>query len=150
MSSPDYMKYWRVIRYWVKAKYGLTETELDVLFFLKTEPYFSKEKFKEFDKVLSWDKNRFDRMLRDGWIVVWRKREGNKKTLYNISHKGKQVVNTVYKKLQGDDISTHNSRIFNANTKFTDNMYRQAIVKMNAELRKDRMSKRQQQRPSQG
>jgi len=149
MSSPDYMKYWRVIRYWVKATYGLTEAELDILFFLKTEPYFNKDKFKEFDKVLSWDKNRFDRMLRDGWIVVWRKRQGNKKTLYNISHKGKHVVNTVYKKLQGDDISMHNSRMFNVNSKFTDNMYRQAIVKMNEELRKDRMSKRQRQRPSQ-
>ena len=47
MSSPDYMKYWRVIRYWVKATYGLTEAELDILFFLKTEPYFNKDKFNK-------------------------------------------------------------------------------------------------------
>jgi hypothetical protein len=146
MSSPDYMKYWRVIRYWVKAMYDLTETELDVLFFLKTEPYFNKDKFKEFDKVLSWDKNRFSKLLRDGWIVVWRKREANKKkALYKLSHKGVHLVNTIYKKLEGQEIAVNNNRIFNANTKYTDTMYRQAIVKMNEELR----AKRQQQRPSQ-
>ena len=137
------MKYWRVIRYWVKAKYGLTESELDILFFLKTESYFDKDRFKDFNKLLSWDRNRFDRMLRDGWIVVWRKRTKKKRTLYVISHKGKHVVNTVYKKLEGDEISTRNSRLFNANLKFSDNMYRQAIIEMNADLRKMRVAKQQ-------
>ena len=27
----NYLKYWRVVRYWIKAKYGLTTGELDML-----------------------------------------------------------------------------------------------------------------------
>ena len=30
----DYMKYWRVIRYFVKRKYGINTEELDMLFFV--------------------------------------------------------------------------------------------------------------------
>jgi len=138
--SEDYMKYWRVIRYWVKAKYGLKESELEILFFLKTEPYFNKDKFGEFNNILSWDRNRFDTMLRDGWIVVWRPRKGNVKALYTISHKGKTVVNTVYKKLSGEELST-SGRMFNVNTIYSDKIYRQMIIKMNAELRKMREQK---------
>ena len=30
----DYLKYWRIIRYWVKATYGLTTPDLEMLLFL--------------------------------------------------------------------------------------------------------------------
>ena len=70
----DCLKYWRVIRYFIKAKYGLTTADLDMLLFLYSEDIFSKEKFEEFDNLLSWDEDRFDRLLRDGWIEVFRRR----------------------------------------------------------------------------
>ena len=75
----DYLKYWRVIKRWVKVKYGLSESELETLLFLYSEQYFGKDKFDEFNQLLSWNKNRFNKLLRDKWIVVWRKREGKKK-----------------------------------------------------------------------
>ena len=49
----DYLKYWRVVKYYVKAKYGLTQAELEMLLFLKSEGYFDKDKFKEFDALIS-------------------------------------------------------------------------------------------------
>ena len=64
-SKSNYLKYWRVIRYFIKHKYGLTQADLDMLLFLYSEDYFSKDKFEEFDELLSWDVNRFDRLLRD-------------------------------------------------------------------------------------
>ena len=64
----DYLKYWRVIRYFIKAKYNLTQGDLDVVLFLNSEGYFDKAKFDEFDELLSWDEGRFKRLLRDGWI----------------------------------------------------------------------------------
>jgi len=33
----DYLKYWRVIRYFVKSKYGVTTSELDMLMFLYSD-----------------------------------------------------------------------------------------------------------------
>ena len=55
----DYLKYWRVVRYFVKAKYGITTAELEMLLFLYSEKYFSKDKFHEFDELISWNVNRF-------------------------------------------------------------------------------------------
>ena len=34
LPDHDFMKYWRVIRYWVKAKYGLGTPDLEMLLFL--------------------------------------------------------------------------------------------------------------------
>ena len=107
MSSYNYLKYWRVIRYWAKAKYGLTTPDLDMLFFLYSEEYFNKTRFKEFEEVMSWDVNRFYSLLKNGWISVWRKRKGNETTLYEVSFKGKMAVNTIYKKLNGEEIGEH-------------------------------------------
>ena len=89
MALDDYLKYWRVIRYFIKAKYNITQAELDMLLFLRTERFFSKDRFKEFDELLSWNVNRFDKLKRDGWIEVFRKRAGKKKAIYNH----KNVVN---------------------------------------------------------
>ena len=36
----DCLKYWRVIRYFVKQKYGLTTGDLDMLLFLYSEDIF--------------------------------------------------------------------------------------------------------------
>ena len=107
----DYLKFWRVIRYFYKIKYGLNQADLDMLLFLYSESYFSKDKFIEFDELLSWDEHRFDRLLRDGWIQVFRKRMGARKALYDISYKGTRMVTEIYKKLNGEEIpvsSSHN------------------------------------------
>lgn len=93
----DYLKYWRVIRYYVKAKYSISTGELDMLLFLYSEDYFSKDKFNEFDELLSWNVNRFDKLLRDGWIEVFRKRAGKTKGLYELSYKSKRMINSIYK-----------------------------------------------------
>ena len=44
IPTHDYLKYWRVIRYWVKAKYGLSTPDLDMLLFLYSEEMFNKGK----------------------------------------------------------------------------------------------------------
>ncbi len=104
--SDDYLKYWRVIRQYVKAKYKISQAQLDMLLFLKSEDYFSKDKFDEFDKLLSWDEHRFKMLRRDGWIEVFRKRMGKRKALYTLSYKSKRLLNSVYKKLSGEEIPT--------------------------------------------
>tara|TARA_R100000908_G_scaffold44175_1_gene20815 strand:+ start:1744 stop:2217 length:474 start_codon:yes stop_codon:yes gene_type:complete len=126
----DYLKYWRVIRYWVKAKYGLTTPDLEMLLFLYSEQLFNKTDFKEYEELMSWDVNRFDRMLRDGWIHVWRKRKGNQATLYELTYKTRRIIDTIYKKLNGEEISERNP-LFNKNVSYTDKVYRNAIKKIN-------------------
>jgi len=136
----DYLKYWRVIRYFIRAKYKLTTADIETLLFLKTESYFGKDKFREFRKLLSWDKSRFERLLRDGWIQVFRKRTGKSKTLYCLSYKSKRVINSIYKKLNGEEIPTSPSQnpMFLKNVSYTDRVYRNMIKDMNKFIKQQR------------
>ncbi len=141
--SSDYLKYWRVVRYFVKVKYKLTQGELEMLLFLKSESYFSKEKFKEFDQLLSWNENRFNKLLKEGWIELFRKRRGKHKSLYALSFKSKRVLNSVYKKLNGEEIPTSKDAnpMFAKNVSYTDKVYRNFIQEMNKFIKQSYIDK---------
>ena len=137
----DYMKYWRVIRYWAKDRYGLTYGELDMLFFLYSEGIFNKQDFDEFNHLLGWDKNRFEKLRKEGWICVWRNKKGNEKTLYEMSYKGKSMIKNLYDKLNGNEFK-ENTKMFSVNVSYNDKAYRNYIRKINKSIQ-------QQQRLSQ-
>jgi len=42
MPQEDYLKYWRVIRYYILRKNNLKPAELETLIFLRSEKYFTK------------------------------------------------------------------------------------------------------------
>ena len=136
----DYLKYWRVIRQFIKSKYGLTQSDLDMLLFLYTEEYFSKDKFQEFNELLSWEVARFDRLRRDNWIEMFRKNSGKHKALYTLSYKTKRMIDSLYKKLNGEEIPTSPSKnpMFKRNVKYSDKVYRNFIKEMNASIRQQR------------
>ena len=138
--NSNYLKYWRVIRYFVKVKYKLTQADLDILIFLYDESYFSKDKFSEFDELLSWNVNRFDNLLRDGWIEVFRKNTHKQKALYQLSYKSTRLIVSIYKKLEGEEIpeSPSSNPIFLRNVSYTDKVYRNMIIEMNRFIRQQR------------
>ncbi len=140
LPSHDYMKYWRVIRYWAKAKYKIGTPDIDMLFFLYSEQIFNKSKFKEFEECMSWDEPRFHRLLKEGWIHVWRKRTGNETTLYELSYQGKRLVNTIYKKLNGDEIAENpkNNPLFRHDASYMDKIYRNMILEMNQFIKQEK------------
>ena len=133
----DYLKYWRVIRYWVKAKYKLGTPELEMLLFLYSEQIFNKSQFKHYEELMSWDIKRFNYLLKEDWIHVWRKRKGNETTLYELTYKGKRVINTIYKKLNGEEIAetSTNNPLFRFDASYMDKVYRNMIVEMNQEIK---------------
>ena len=136
----DCLKYWRVIRYFVKQKYNLSTADLEMLLFLYSEDIFSKDKFEEFDNLLSWDKERFNRLYNQGWIEVFRKRKKTRKSLYSLTFKTQRVIGDIYKKLSGEEIPTSQSSnpMFAKNVKYTDKVYRNMILEMNAAIRQQR------------
>jgi len=133
----DYLKYWRVIRQYIKIKYNLTQSDLDILLFLKSESYFSKDKFEEFNEILSWDKQRFEKLRQQGWIEVFRKRVGKHKALYQLSFKSKRMLTSIYKKLNGEEIPTSPSqnKMFAKNVSYSDKVYRNMIIEMNRSIK---------------
>tara|TARA_R110000803_G_scaffold15252_2_gene42377 strand:- start:651 stop:1121 length:471 start_codon:yes stop_codon:yes gene_type:complete len=133
----DFLKYWRVIRFWVKKKYGLSISDMEMLLFLYSEQIFNKSKFKEYGEIMSWDTKRFKRLLSEGWIHVWRKRQGQETTLYELTYKGKRVMRTIYDKINGKEISelAFTNPLFSSDPSYADNVNRNMIVKMNKETK---------------
>ncbi len=130
----DYLKYWRVVRQWAKTKHNISSADLDMMIFLYSERLFTRKSFLDFAMTMSWDSNRFNRMLADGWISIWRKRNGQEATLYELSFKGKKLVTSVYNKLNGrEKISENyqNNPMYAKNASYTNKRYRRIVEKMN-------------------
>jgi hypothetical protein len=138
----DYLKYWRVVRYFIKSKYGLTTADLDMLLFLYSEKYFDKGQFEEYQKIMSWDKNRFEKLRQDGWIEVFRKGITRRKirTVYSLSYKTKRVIKSIYDKLEGKEIPTSptSNPMFMKNASFSDKTHRNMIIEMNKAIKQQR------------
>jgi hypothetical protein len=138
----DYLKYWRVIRYYIMAKYNLCQNSLDILLFLNSEEYFSRKKFQEFNELLPWDRNRFDKLVADGWIDKFRDGPSQISKVYKLSYKAKRVITSIYKKLNGDEIpmSQCNNTMFAKNVRYTDKVYRNFMKQMNNYIREKKLN----------
>jgi hypothetical protein len=128
------LKHYRIVRRWTCRNYGLKDADLELLIFLDCEGLFNKADFKEDTYAYSWDNNRFSRLLRDGWITVWR--HGNKKlrqgSLYKVSLKTSQMLARIYKILTGEEnIPTGASQNVIKSKAYTDRMLQVAIRKIN-------------------
>lgn len=136
----NYLKYWRVIRKFVQVQYKLTQCDLDMLLFLYSEKYFGRDKFDEFDKLLGWDVMRFQRLVKEEWIVKFRNQVGKRKALYKLTHKSESMIQSIYRKLSGEEIpvSSVGNRIFMKNVPYTDKVYRDMIIEMNKTIKQQR------------
>ena len=133
----DHLKYWRVIRYYTKARYNVSQADLDMILFLYSEIYFDRSKFAEFDRLLGWDRKRFDRLLKEGWVSVFRPKKGKYRTLYQLSYKGQRMVDMIYKRLSGEEIPASLSKnpMYLKNVGYNDKVYRNMITEMNDFIR---------------
>ena len=136
----DYLKYWKVIRQYYKVKYKITQSDLDMLLFLHSEKYFTRDRFDEFARILSWDRLRFDRLLKVGWLVIFRSKTGRTKTVYSLSEKGNRLITDIYMKLNGSEISMtpQKNRMFLRKAKYSEKVYVDMIAEMNAFIQQQR------------
>ena len=139
----NYLKYWRVVRYFINAKYGISQPDLEMLIFLYDEPYFTKAKFKEFNKVFSWDKDRFERLRRNGWVEKVSVESKSRLAVYNLSFKAKRIIGYVYSLLEGKEFPTvpENNPVFKRNVSYNDKVYRNVMMEINEVQRQHRAQK---------
>ncbi len=144
MGKKDYLKYFRLARYYVRSKYKLKLDDLEMLTYLYSEGYFSRQVFDEYKQVMKWQKNRMERLIDEGWISVFREKTKGRRALYYLSHKSKHMVASFYNILDGGLISTHKNYnpMFQNDATYTDKVFRNAIKKRNKIIK-------QQQHPSQ-
>jgi hypothetical protein len=127
------LKYYRLVRKWACKTYGLTDGDLELLIFLTHQGRFNRDDFKNGSYIYSWDKHRFERLKREGWIEVWRHRNRTtiKFTIYKVSFKCNSLVSRIYRILMGEeDIPTYQKSVFYKNKTYTDKVFNKAIDDM--------------------
>lgn len=134
----DYLKFFRIVKYWAKRTHGVGLADLEMLLFLYSERLFKRTDFNEFNEIFPWDVKRFEVLRQDGWVSVWRKSKGSEPALYELSYKGKRLCLSVYKKLNGEESiseSPDRNPIFKKNSPYTDKVYKRAIKRMNSTIK---------------
>lgn len=97
----DYMKHWRIVRMWAMARYGITMNELEIILALYSNGLFTHSEFNRVVDTYSWDRDRLQKMIDKGFIVMWRKRQANEVAKYEVTRQMRKMCLSIYRKLDG-------------------------------------------------
>jgi len=131
----DFLKYYRLVSRWAVKNNNLNIADLELLFYLDPILYFTIDDFKDGTLFYSWDKERFYRLQKDGWINkthFGRGRRGDHNK-YKVSQKGKLLINKIYRILIDEEdlpSSAKRNSIMKRKT-YIDKVYSQAIKEFN-------------------
>jgi len=137
----NYMKYYRVVRYWAMRTYDITTPELEMLFFLYDEKLFTISKFDKYDNIFSWNTRRLYKLQNKKLVHVWRPAGHHEARLYELTYKAKRMIFSIYKKLNGEEpipTSERRNPIFRKNASYTDKVYAMAIKDFNNEIKESK------------
>jgi len=126
-------KYYRLVRKWACKTYDLKDADLELLIYLDCKSRFTRNNFIDGSYTMSWDKNRWERLRREGWIEVWRHRNRTtiKYSIYKTSFKSSQLISRIYRILLGEeDIPTSERNVFYNNKSYTDKVFNKSIDDM--------------------
>ena len=133
LREMNLLKYYRLVRKWACKTYDLKDADIELLIYLDCKKQFTRNDFIDGVYTYSWDKARWERLRREGWIDVWRKRNRTtmKTNIYSTSYKCKSLINRIYRILLGEeDLPTSARSTFYKNKTYTDNVYNKAIDDM--------------------
>jgi len=133
LKDINLFKYYRLVRKWACKTYSLKDADLELLIYLDCKTHFTRNDFIDGVYTYSWDKNRWERLRREGWIDVWRQRNRTsiKYTVYKTSFRCKQLITRIYKILLAEeDLPTSERNTFYNNKSYTDKVYNKAIDDM--------------------
>jgi|TARA_R110002020_G_scaffold74970_1_gene191232 hypothetical protein len=134
IKSLNLMKHYRVIRKWACKNNNLSDSDLELLIYLDCIDLFTKHDFETGSYTYSWDNRRWNRLLKNNWIVVWRERNRTtqKYHIYKVSFKGKQLINRIYKIMLGqEDINVGSRNKIITGSSYTDKVMTKAIYNIN-------------------
>ena len=135
LKNLNLLKHYRIIRRWACKNNDLNNADLELLIYLDCINLFTIKDFKKGSYSYSWDKRRWNRLIKNEWVVVWRNRNRTtqKYNIYKVSFKGKQLINKIYKIMLGyEDIPTSERRniIMRKNT-YSNKVLRTSINNVN-------------------
>ena len=126
-------KYYRLVRKWACKTYGLNDADLELLIYLDCKKRFTRQDFIDGTYTYSWDKQRWDRLRKEGFIDVWRHRNRTtiKYSVFKTSFKCSQIISRIYRILLGEeDLPVSDRSVFYNNKTYTDKVFNKAIDDM--------------------
>ncbi len=134
LRSIGLFKHYRIVRRWACKTYNLKDADLELLIHFDCIGLFTRKEYMDGTYTYSWDKDRWERLRREGWIVVWRQRNRitQKYTIYKVSFKCSQLISRIYRILLGDEdlpVSSRN-KIIDGNS-YSDKVMAKAIYMVN-------------------
>tara|TARA_Y100000592_G_scaffold30314_1_gene48271 strand:+ start:1834 stop:2274 length:441 start_codon:yes stop_codon:yes gene_type:complete len=127
------LKYYRLVRKWACKTYNLKDADLELLIYLDCKERFTRQEFIDGVYTMSWDKNRWERLRREGWIEVWRHRNRTsiKYSIFKTSFKCSQLITRIYRILLAEeDLPTSDRNVFFKNKTYTDKVFNKAMHDM--------------------
>ena len=129
------IKHYRIIRKWACKNNNLNDADLELLIYLDCIDLFTIKDYKIGTYTYSWDNRRWNKLIQNEWIVVWRNRNRTtqKYNIYKVSFKGKQLINRIYRIMLGEEdlpISKRRNKLIAGNT-YTDKVMTKAIYNVN-------------------
>jgi len=105
LRSLNILKHYRVIRKWTAKTHGLQEADLELLIYFDCLDHFTKNDYKTGVLAYSWDNKRWNRLLKEDWVSVWRKRNHTtqKYHIYKTSFRCRQMITRMYKMLLNEE-----------------------------------------------
>lgn len=139
LKELNVFKHYRIIRKWVSREYNIKEADLELLMYLNAIDLFTKQDFKTGVYSYSWDNRRWNRLLKEDWIVVWRKRNRTtqKYHIYKTSFKFKQLQNRIYRIILGEeDIPTTKNNSIMKGESYMDKVLKKSIINLNQDKKR--------------
>ncbi len=133
LRDMNIFKYYRLVRKWACKTYGIKDADLELLIYLDCKKHFTRNEFMDGAYTYSWDKKRWDRLRKEGWIEVWRHRNRTtiKYSVFKVSFKCQQLISRIYRILMAEeDIPTSERSVFYNNKSYTDKVFNKAIDDM--------------------
>ena len=135
LKDLNLLKHYRIIRKWACKNNDLNDADLELLIYFDCMEFFSKHDFEIGTYSYSWDNRRWNRLLKEDWIVVWRHRNRTtqKYNIYKVSFKCKQLISKMYRIMLGEDdipASERRNKIINGKS-YTDKVLTKAIYNVN-------------------
>ena len=142
LKNLNLLKHYRIIRRWACKNNNLKDTDLELLIYLDCIDLFTKNDFEKGVYSYSWDNRRWSRLIKNDWIKVWRHRNRTtqKYNIYQISFKGKQLINRIYKIMLGKEkipTSARRNKIIKGSS-YMDKVLKKSILEVNKDIIKNK------------
>jgi len=134
------LKHYRIVRKWACKNNNISDADLELLIYLDCLDFFTKHDFEIGTYSYSWDNRRWNRLLKEGWITVWRERNQTtqKYNIYKVSFKCKQLISRMYRIMLGEEdipTSEHRNKIMKGKS-YTDKVLITSIKNVNTDKKR--------------